>query len=161
MYCVSSPCFCHGSMSRFCDRLNPSPGITLHHHHQLPSLSVFWSSSSSVAGGFPVYVLIFLLVFWNHEECVFNLFLPGSVLGLELALCNRKSLMSNILCEGNRKLQGWAFGVFLIFLLDIGVFSLQSLIDFLFAWDIEVFSSAISQRFLFGLTLEFCLQSFS
>jgi hypothetical protein len=82
---------------------------------------VFWSSSSSVAGGFPVYVLIFLLVFWNHEECVFNLFLPGSVLGLELALCNRKSLMSNILCEGNRKLQGWAFGVFLIFLLDIGV----------------------------------------
>ncbi len=123
---------------------------------------MFWSSSSSVAGGFPLCVLIFLLVFWNHEECVFFfLFLPGSVLGLELAFCNRKSLMSNIVCEGKRKLQGWAFGVFLIFLLDIGVFSPQSLIDFLFAWDIAVFSSAISQRFLFGLTLEFCLQSFS
>ncbi len=94
--------------------------------------------------------------------CVFFLlFLPGSVLGLELAFCNRKSLMSNIVCEGKRKLQGWAFGLFLIFLLDIGVFSPQSLIDFLFAWDIAVFSSAISQRFLFGLTLEFCLQSFS
>jgi hypothetical protein len=46
-------------------------------------------------------------------------------------------------------------------LLDIGVFSLQSLIDFFFAWDIAVFSSSISRRFLFGLALEFCLQSFS
>ncbi len=65
--------------------------------------------------------------------CFFFLFLPGSVLGLELAFCNRKSLMSNILCEGKRNLQGWVFGVFLIFLLDIGVFSLQSLVDFFFA----------------------------
>ncbi len=95
---------------------------------------MFWSSSSSVAGGFPVCVLIFLLVFWNHEECVFNLFLPGSVLGLELAFCNRKCLMSNILCEGNRKLQGWALGVFLIFL----------------AWHWSFFS-AISYRFSFCL----------
>ncbi len=64
----------------------------------------------------------------------FFLFFPGSVLGLELAFCNRKSLMSNIVCEGKRKLQGWAFGVFLIFWLDIGVFSLQSLTDFSLAW---------------------------